>query len=203
MNLEHGQIIAFYIGDHAGDGLAARLGVAIIRWAQKGAMFADTTHCEQIVGLNADGSADIGSATLRREHPVTGKNGVRVKKSVHLNPAHWRVYWCERQGALFDPALARDLLARQDGKRYDLLGAVASAVLRVSHAVSRWFCTEIVMACAGFLDTWQFTPARAEAVIAAYGRDITAEFFARGATADATDTTNTTTTTGNTSGATQ
>jgi hypothetical protein len=175
--LEHGQFIAFYTGNHAGDGLAARMGVALIRWAQKGAMFADATHCEQITAINPDGSVDIGSATLRREHPTTGHNGVRVKRGVRLNPAHWRVYWCERQGDLFDPALSRDLLARQDGKRYDLLGAVASAVLRVQHSAARWFCTEIVMACAGFLDTWQFTPARGEAVIAAYGHDVTSEFF--------------------------
>ncbi|MCY1550860.1 hypothetical protein D9M68_871450 [compost metagenome] len=71
-----------------------------------------------------------------------------------------------------------EVLARQDGKRYDLMGAVASAVLRVSHAVARWFCSEIVMTIAGFLDAWQFTPARAEAVIASYGRNITTAFFA-------------------------
>jgi hypothetical protein len=177
MDLARGQIIAFYTGDHAGDGLGARLGVAIIRWAQSGARFADATHCEQIVALHDDGTVDIGSATLRREHPVTGHNGVRVKKRVRLNPAHWRVYWCPENGPLFSPALARDVLARQNGKRYDLVGAVASAVLRVRHSVARWFCSEIVMACAGFLDTWLFTPARAEAVIASYGQDITTTFF--------------------------
>lgn len=177
MEIVAGQIIAFYTGDHAGDGLGARLGVALIRWAQKGAAFADATHCEQVIGLNPDGSVDIGSATLRREHPVTGHNGVRVKRGVHLNAAHWRVYWCPQTGALFDPQTARDILDRQDGKRYDLRGAVASAVLRVRQSANRWFCSEIVMACAGFLDTWLFTPARAEAVIAAHGRDITDDFF--------------------------
>lgn len=176
--VQGGQLIAFYFGDHAGDGLAAQLGVGIIRWAQKGAQFADTSHCEQILARYPDGSVDIGSATLRNEHPDTGKNGVRVKRRVMLNPAHWRVYWCPQQGKLFDPAMARAVLARQDGKRYDLAGAVASAVLRVAHAVARWFCSEIVMACAGFLDTWQFTPARAEAVVASYGDDITDTFFA-------------------------
>lgn len=171
-------MIAFYIGDHAGDGLAARLGVAIIRWTQKGAAFADATHCEQIVALHPDGTVDIGSATLRREHPSTGKNGVRVKKGVRLNPAHWRVYWCPQRGeGLFDPDAARGLLERQDGKRYDLWGAVASAVLRVRQEANRWFCSEIVLACAGYLDAWQFTPARAEAVIASQGHDITADFF--------------------------
>lgn len=173
-----GQLIAFYTGDHAGDGLAARAGVAIIRWAQKGARFAETSHCEHIVAVHADGTVDIGSATLRKEHPTTGQNGVRIKRGVRLNPEHWRVYWCPKQGALFDPQLALDVLQRQDGKRYDLLGAVASAVLRVGHAVARWFCSEIVMTCAGFIDGWQFTPARAEAVIASYGTDITAAFFA-------------------------
>lgn len=173
-----GQLIAFYTGDHAGDGLAAQLGVGIIRWAQKGAQFADASHCEHIVAIHPNGSVDIGSATLRREHPVTGQNGVRVKRGVVLNPAHWRVYWCPQQGALFDPAMVGEVLARQDGKRYDLMGAVASAVLRVSHAVARWFCSEIVMTIAGFLDAWQFTPARAEAVIASYGRNITTAFFA-------------------------
>lgn len=174
---QRGQLIAFYIGDHAGDGLAARLGVAIIRWAQKGAEFADATHCEQILAVNSDGTVDIGSATLRREHPVTGGNGVRMKHNVALNPAHWRVYWCEQHGALFDPATAHGLLNRQDGKRYDLWGAVASAVLRIRQEANRWFCSEIVLACAGFKDTWQFTPARAEAVIASHGQDVTADFF--------------------------
>lgn len=175
---QRGQLIAFYIGDHAGDGLAARLGVAVIRWAQKGAEFADATHCEQILAINGDGTVDIGSATLRREHPTTGANGVRVKRRVALNPTHWRVYWCEQHGALFDPDTARGLLERQDGKRYDLRGAVASAVLRIRQQVNRWFCSEIVLACAGFKDAWQFTPARAEAVVASHGTDITTEFFA-------------------------
>lgn len=187
--VQGGQLIAFYTGDHAGDGLAARLGVAIIRWAQKGAQFADTSHCEQILARHPDGSVDIGSATLRREHPVTGNNGVRVKRRVMLNAAHWRVYWCSQQGKLFDPDMARAVLDRQDGKRYDLVGAVASAVLRLRHAVARWFCSEIVMACAGFIDGWLFTPARAEAVVASYGEDITNVFFswslsARGAQAE-------------------
>jgi hypothetical protein len=172
-----GQTIIFYTGDHAGDGWAARLGVGIIRWAQKGAQFADATHCEHILAIHPDGSVDIGSATLRREHPVTGGNGVRVKRGVVLNPDHWRVYWCPRQGGLFDPALPGEVLARQDGKGYDLLGAVASAVLRLRHSINRWFCSEIVMTCAGFLDGWMFTPARAEAVIASYGINITAAFF--------------------------
>ncbi|MBW8469871.1 MAG: hypothetical protein K0M67_16520 [Thiobacillus sp.] len=173
-----GQLIAFYTGDHAGDGLAAQLGVGIIRWAQKGAQFADTSHCEQILAIHPNGSVDIGSATLRREHPVTGQNGVRVKRGVVLNPAHWRVYWCPQSEGLFDPTAAGELLARQDGKRYDLMGAVASAVLRVRQESARWFCSEIVLACAGFIDTWQFTPARAEAVIASYSRNITQAFFA-------------------------
>lgn len=174
---QRGQLIAFYTGDHAGDGLAARLGVAIIRWAQKGAAFADASHCEQILAIHGDGTVDIGSATLRREHPVTGKNGVRVKRHVALNPAHWRVYWCPQSGAMFDPDTAHGVLARQDGKRYDLWGAVASAVLRVRQQANRWFCSEIVLACVGLQDAWQFTPARAEAVVASYGQDITTEFF--------------------------
>ena len=172
-----GQTIIFYTGDHVGDGLAARLGVAIIRWAQKGALFEDTAHCEQVLAVHADGTVDIGSATLRREHPTTGWDGVRVKRHVRLNPNHWRVYRCDQTGRLFDPETARQVLQRQDGKGYDLFGAVASAVIRVAQSDIRWFCSEIVMACAGFVDAWQFTPARAEAVIASYGRNITTEFF--------------------------
>ena len=180
-----GQTIAFYTGDHAGDGWAARLGVAIIRWSQKGGRFADATHCEQIMAIHPDGTVDIGSATLRREHPVTGQNGVRMKQRVRLNHAHWRVYWCPEQGPLFAPWRAGDVLRRQDGKRYDLLGAIGSAVLRVGHTVARWFCSEIVAAMAGLLDAWQYTPARLEAVIASYGTDVTAAFFAERAAAAA------------------
>lgn len=178
MDLTKGQLIAFYTGNHAGDGMAARLGVEIIRWAQKGAIFEDTTHCEQILALHDDGTVDIGSSTLRREHQTTGQNGVRVKRGVVLNRSHWRVYWCAETGGLFSRVKAQRILESQDGKRYDLWGAVASAVLRVRQGANRWFCSEIVLACAGFVDTWQFTPARAEAVIAAYGQDITTEFFA-------------------------
>jgi hypothetical protein len=179
MDLARGQIIACYVGDHDGDGLLAELGVWIIRWAQRGAMFSDTTHMEQVLVLHPDGSVDIGSATLRKEHPVTGQNGVRIKRNVHLTPGHWRIYFCERQGPLFDPERPAVVLAAEDGKRYDLAGAIASAVLRVRQALGRWFCSEIVMHIAGFLDAWIFTPARAEAVVASFGREITEEFFNR------------------------
>lgn len=178
MDLTKGQIIAFYISDHAGDGLAAKAGVAIIRWAQQGARFADATHCEQILALHEDGTVDIGSATLRREHPVTGHNGVRTKR-VALKPGHWRIYFCRQQGPLFNPAPDPDPIKTEDGKRYDLRGAMASAVLRIRQAVNRWFCSEFVMFRAGFIDCWLFTPARAEAVIAAYGVDVTDIFFNR------------------------
>jgi hypothetical protein len=177
MDLARGQVIACYIGDHDGDGLAAKAGVWVIRWAQRGAMFADTTHLEQVLALHADGTVDIGSATLRREHPVTGGNGVRIKQRVRLTRGHWRIYFCKHQGPLFDPARPAQVLAAEDGKRYDLSGAVASAVLRIRQAVGRWFCSEIVMHIAGFLDAWIFTPARAEAVIASYGVDVTEQFF--------------------------
>lgn len=173
-----GQLQACYIGDHAGDGIAARLGVAIIRWAQKGARFADTTHCEQILELNADGTVWIASATLRRENAATGGNGVRIKR-VALNPAHWRVYWCPQtaDGALFDAERGRELLHQQMGKPYDLIGAVASAVLRLEHRVDAWFCTEICGAMSGLIDAWQYTPARYEALLASIGTDVTAEIF--------------------------
>lgn len=173
-----GQLQAFYTGNHAGDGLAARLGVAIIRWAQKGTRFADATHCEQILQLHDDGTVTIASATLRRENASTGGNGVRTKR-VALNPAHWRVYWCPRtaDGALFDAERGRGVLQQQMGKPYDLIGAVASAVLRLNHQADAWFCTEICGAMAGLIDAWQYTPARYEALIASIGTDVTAEFF--------------------------
>lgn len=172
-----GQLIAFYIGDHKGDSLTARLGVALIRWAQKGAKFADSSHVEQVLAVHPDGTVDIGSATLRKENARTGGNGVRVKRGVRLKKGNWRLYWCPQQGAIFNPDTAITVLHLEDGVPYDHMGAVASAVLRIGQSLVRWFCSEIVMTCAGFLDGWQFTPARAEAVIASYGVDVTDQFF--------------------------
>lgn len=73
-------IILGYVGNHAQDTLAVRLGWAATRLVQRG-QFARVTHVEGYYGANDQGQAIIASASLR-------DGGVRVK-SAALDPANW------------------------------------------------------------------------------------------------------------------
>ena len=165
--------IAFYTGDHKADaGWRARFGVAIIRLAQRGAKFADATHCEIILGRSETGESIIGSATMIPENKVTGRNGVRIK-SVTLAAEHWRVYlipYSDRKRALA-------FFQKEDGKPYDLFGAIASAVNIFIAKADSWFCSKICAEALGLVDGGQFTPAELEAVCASVGTDVTEFYF--------------------------
>lgn len=159
--------IVHYIGNHAADTYAVRLGWWLTRRAQKGP-FSEITHVEAIHEEHTDGSVTIASASLR-------DGGVRPKIT-RLNPLHWRVV----DVPLWELERSVELLRRTRGQKYDWRGALAT-MLPGSEDAGRWFCNEWVGA--PFIEaSATFCPAQFAAISLGIGRDVTREFFgARGA----------------------
>jgi len=170
-------LIAHYIGDHASDTLMVRLGWAATRLVQRG-IYKDVTHCEAILGEQADGAVAIASATLRegglRKDGTSAPDGVRIKHGVRLDPAHWLI----ADVPIWSAARAAQWFGLHEGEPYDLRGAWASALPGHQDGYA-WFCNEAVAASVGFHSPHSFGPAQWAAITFSIGRNITSEFFAR------------------------
>lgn len=154
--------VAHYIGDHAVDTLAVRLGWWLTRLAQKGP-YGIITHTEAIHTEHGDGSVTIASASLR-------DGGVRSKRVI-LSPEHWLITDVWQWGV--EDSLAH--LKATEGCKYDWRGALA-LFLPGSQDDNRSFCNEWVGA--PFLEaSGTFSPSQFAAVCLSIGQDVTAEFF--------------------------
>jgi hypothetical protein len=160
------KVLAF-VGQHSKDDLTARLGWAIVRLAQLGATYKRSTHVEALLA-GPWYSASIGSASLR-------DGGVRVKRDVRLNPAHWMVI----DVPSWDVDKAIDWYSRHHGAPYDWRGAVATIFWFLPQSKTSWFCNEAVAAPFGLIDAHRQTPAAFIATLMSLpgSRDVTAEFF--------------------------
>ena len=156
--------VALYIGDHAADGLLARLGWWITRRVQKGP-YAHVTHVEAIHDEHPDGSVTIASASLR-------DGGVRSKRAV-LNPAHWLII----DVPLWDTQKSEDSLEETTGMGYDWRGALATCLPGAPDA-DRWFCNEWV-GHPYLRGAETFGPHHFAAICLSLGTDVTEEFFRR------------------------
>lgn len=154
--------IALYIGDHAKDGLSARLGWWTIRAVQRGP-FKRVTHCEAILSGDAL-LCKIGSASLRDE-------GVRTK-DVALTPGNWLVYDVPQ----FDANTASLWFEQHKGEPYSVLGAIASALVLFPYSIGQ-FCSKSVASACGVMGADDMTPQELSELCALLGKDITAEFF--------------------------
>lgn len=154
--------VAFYIGNHAADGILACIGWWITRRVQKGP-YGAVTHCEAIHEEHPDGSVTIASASLRDK-------GVRSKR-VTLNPAHWWIVDVPQ----WDVALSVALLTVTQGSDYDLRGAVATAFIG-SQDSAKWFCNEWV-AFPYLKAPATFGPHHLAALALSLGTEVTHEFF--------------------------
>jgi len=143
-------IILGYVGNHAQDSLAVRLGWAATRLVQRG-QFARVTHVEGYYGANDAGQAIIASASLR-------DGGVRVK-SAELTRENWVAIdvpcWNAKTSLAF--------ILPHVGEKYDLRGAVATVFLSGEDA-DRWFCNEILGASVGLISPDTFGPAQFMAI---------------------------------------
>lgn len=155
-----------YIGDHQKDGITARLGWALVRLAQVGATYRRVTHTEALLSGSA-ASATIASSSLR-------DGGVRVKTTA-LNPAHWVVI----DVPTWDEVAAASWFEVHAGEPYDRMGAMASVLWFLPHALEAWFCNEAVGAAVGLIDPHGMPPSMFMAIarLQPGARDVTAEFF--------------------------
>lgn len=157
--------VALYVGDHREDRLVSRLGWALVRLAQKGAL-SRVTHVEAIHAELPDGRVVIASSSLR-------DGGVR-SHAVRMTPENWLVVdvpsWSLSQSV--------EWFAAHDGMPYDVRGALATQ-LPGAHRTGEWFCSEAVGASIGLLQPHTFGPHQFAAIALTLGRDVTGAFFAQ------------------------
>ena len=160
------KVLAF-IGQHNKDDITARLGWALVRLAQIGARFRRTTHVEALLH-GPWYAATIASSSLR-------DGGVRVKRDVRLNPAHWMVV----DVPAWDVNRAIDWFDIHAGAPYDWRGAVATVFWFLPDSKRSWFCNEAIAAPHGLIDAHRQTPAEfiAHCMSLPGSRDVTTEFF--------------------------
>jgi hypothetical protein len=160
-------IVLAYVGDHRKDGLAARIGWALVRLAQIGATWRRVTHVEAVL-VGRGRHCTIASASLR-------DGGVRIKPDADLTPAHWVAidvpHWSTEA--------AIDWFTEHGGEPYDWRGALATLFWFLPHSRSSWFCNEAVAAPHGVVDGHRLTPAAfvALALSMTGSRVITEDFF--------------------------
>lgn len=165
-------IVLAYVGDHRKDGLAARIGWALVRLAQIGATWRRVTHVEAVL-VGRGRHCTIASASLR-------DGGVRIKPDADLTPAHWVAidvpHWSTEA--------AIDWFTEHGGEPYDWRGALATLFWFLPHSVRSWFCNEAVAAPHGVVDGHRLTPAAFVALVLSMpgSRVITEEFFKDAAT---------------------
>lgn len=139
-------IILGYVGDHAQDSLAMRLGWAATRLVQRGE-FARVTHVEGYYGADDQGRSIIASASLR-------DGGVRVKPA-----SLTREHWLAAEVPCWDAKRSLAFILPHVGEKYDTRGALATVFLSGQDA-DRWFCNEIVGASVGLISPDIFGPAQ-------------------------------------------
>jgi hypothetical protein len=167
-------LVALYVGNHHGDKPLVRLGWALTRLVQRGD-FRRVTHVEAILAQRPDGTVVIASSTLRPEAGVPGAlhNGVRIKHGVTLKAGNWRIFdvpsWSE--------AKASQWFAMNAGKRYDVRGAIGTAIPFVGHDPERAFCNGALGASAGVPSPHILGPAQFAVLVASLGIEITDQFF--------------------------
>lgn len=139
-------IILGYVGDHAQDSLAVRLGWAATRLVQRG-QFARVTHVEGYYGADDQGRSIIASASLR-------DGGVRVKPA-----SLTREHWLAAEVPCWDAKRSLAFILPHVGEKYDTRGALATVFLSGQDG-DRWFCNEIVGASVGLISPDIFGPAQ-------------------------------------------
>lgn len=154
--------IAFYTGNHAGNGWCARFGWWITQLVQKGT-YGHITHCEAIHAEYDDGSVLIAGASLK-------DGGVRTKR-IYLNPDHWRIV----DMPTWSLERSLELMTLTRGMLYDIRGAVATAFIGAPKQ-GREFCS-------GWLGrpylqaSTTFGPHHLAAICLSIGKDVTTDFF--------------------------
>lgn len=139
--------VAHFIGSHENDTLSVRLGWALTRLVQKG-KYSHVTHSEAILTEHDDGTVTIGSSSIR-------DGGVRVKRC-KLNLDNWIIMDVPK----WDVVTARAWFAAHDGDKYDIRGALASAVPFQWSQKNRKFCNQAVAASVGVSSPEIFNPAQ-------------------------------------------
>lgn len=141
--------LASYKGTHAGwQGLVNRA----IRWLTK----SPYSHSEVCIGNPLEQPVACLSAS-------GVDKGVRVK-IMQLSPDKWDVLpmpWVSERNVY-------DFVQRERGCGYDFTGVTRFLLpWLVAPSATRWFCTEVVAAVAGYPDPWRFSPADFHIIVAA------------------------------------
>lgn len=162
-------IVLGYTGNHKGEGFRRRAGRELIRLGQIGYTYRNVTHTEMVLA-GPWWATDIASSSLM-------DGGVRIKKAVRLNRAHWMAVevpgWNAKQ--------SESWFLAHDGEPYDTRGAIGSVLYGIGDNPG-WFCNEACGASIGQIDAKAMPPAGffAYALGQPGSRIVTAEFFNTG-----------------------
>ena len=163
-------LVLGYIGEGAHDSLIVKLARAVTRWVQKGSVYSNVTHVESLLAGTCS-NARIGSSSLRDK-------GVRVKNNVELNKNHWIVL----DVPLFSAEHAETWHTINNGKVYDLAGAISTILWLLKQEPEEFICVEAVAIPQGIIDSHQMTTAEFMALCHSLpgSRVVTKEFFSKG-----------------------
>jgi len=161
-------LVLGYIGNSPGDNWLTKAARAVTRWAQKGSFYEAVTHVESHLG-GPWYAARIGSSSFRDK-------GVRTKDNVELHKGNWIVL----NVPLFKAELAEEWHLQNNGKIYDLNGAIATILWLLKQEPDEFICVEAVAIPQHILDSHQMTTAEFMAFCMSLpgSEDVTDTFFA-------------------------
>lgn len=104
------------------------------------------SHCELVLGIDEYGRGNCWSSSPRE--------GCVRNKKIKFDK-HWEVYKID---TVFTQEHFETFFRKEEGKKYDYMGALGVKFPIFKHKKSRWFCSEIIAAAWGLYFHYKFSP---------------------------------------------
>lgn len=94
------------------------------------------SHCELVINFDPNSKRGVCWSSSPREKAVR-------KQVITLDHNRWEVYEIDDEYVLDK---VEEFFKKEEGKKYDWLGAVSTQLRFIPESVSKWFCSEILAA---------------------------------------------------------